>query len=474
MEASMVLRSRLTHLCALAGAALAAATLSAPAHAAPVPTGSTVDGLSLVAVRQSLLGSHEWYQQTYRGLPVLGGFYAVHTNSRTGQVETQDGRFAVRGVPAIAAKFDGSRAAGLAATRLGGSPLRSGLVIVPGNPATLAWNVVTDRASGSVRTLVDAASGAVLKEESLVKEATGTGRVFDPNAVVTLQNESLTDSANSDSAAFAGAYKTVTLTQLDTSGKLIGAYARNTSSGAVSSSTHTYNFNRSQKGFEQVMGYYHITRAQEYIHALGFTDVNSEAQQYRTTGLSADNSFYDPSVDRITFGTGGVDDAEDAEVIWHEYGHAIQDAQVPGFGSTEQAGAIGEGFGDYWAMTMSTAVSPNTATTPWACIADWDSVSYTSGTPHCLRRVDGTKLYPGGLDGEVHDDGEIWSRALFDIFNAIGRTQADTSILEGQFSFAPGTTMPAAATKIVNAAQALYGSTAANACTAAFHARGIL
>jgi hypothetical protein len=298
--------------------------------------------------------------------------------------------------------------------------------------------------------------------------------VFEPNAVVALQDESLTDMNNADAPIFAGAYKTVTLTHLDNSGKLVGDFARNTSASAVTSSTHTYNFNRSQKGFEQVMGYYHITRAEEYIQSLGFTDVNNEAQKYRTTGLKVDNSFYDPSTDKITFGTGGVDDAEDAEVIWHEYGHAIQDAQVPGFGSTEEAGAIGEGFGDYWAMTMSSPVSPDTATTPLACIADWDSVSYTSGTPHCLRRVDGTKVYPGDLDGEVHDDGEIWSRALFDIFNAIGRAKADTTILEAQFSFAPGTSMPAAATAIVNTARALYGNSAANACTAAFHARGIL
>jgi len=279
---------------------------------------------------------------------------------------------------------------------------------------------------------------------------------------------------NQNAPVFGPAYKTVTLTRLNNSGNLVGTFARNTSSGPVNSSTHTYNFNRSQKGFEQVMGYYHITRAQEYIQSLGFTDVNNEAQKYRTTGLTDDNSFYDPSTDRITYGTGGVDDAEDAEVIWHEYGHAIQDAQVPGFGSTEEAGAIGEGFGDYWAMTMSSAVSANTATTPLACIADWDSVSYTSGTPHCLRRVDGPKLYPGGLDGEVHDDGEIWSRALFDIFNALGRARADTAILEAQFSFAPGTSMPAAATQIVNTARTLFGAAAANACTAAFHARGIL
>jgi Zn-dependent metalloprotease len=450
--------------------------LSAPVAAAPTTPGaaSGTGGLTLIAVRQSLLGSHEWYQQTYRGLPVLGGYYAVHTDSRTGQVETQDGRLTVGGAPAITARFARDRAQSLALSRLGSSALRSGLVIVPGDHATLAWEIVSERATGSMRTLVDASSGAILQEEPLVKEANGSGTVFEPNAVVTLQNESLTDNRDRDSAVFAPAYKTVTLTQLDNSGALVGAYARNTSKKPVSSVSHTYNFNRSDNGFEQVMGYYHITRAQEYIQSLGFTNVNNEAQKYRTTGLSADNSFYDPSVDQITFGTGGVDDAEDAEVIWHELGHAIQDAQVPGFGSTEEAGAIGEGFGDYWAFTMSTPVSPNTATTPWACIADWDSVSYTSGTPHCLRRVDGPKLYPGDLDGEVHDDGEIWSRALFDIFTALGRTQTDTAILEAQFGFAPDTSMPAAATRIVNAAQALYGSTAANACTAAFHARGIL
>jgi hypothetical protein len=436
--------------------------------------GDPADGRTLIAVRQSLLGSHEWYQQTYHGLPVLGGYYGVHIDRRSGRVETQDGRLRVGGAPAITARFAGSQAAGSAAARLGGTPLRSNLVIVPGDEAKLAWSIVTDRPSGSVRTIVDAATGAILKEEPLVKEATGSGQVFEPNAVVTLQNEGLTDQKDKDAPVFAAAYRTVTLTQLDNSGELVGAYATNTSGGAVKSATHTYFFNRSEKGFEQVMGYYHITRAQEYIHSLGFTDVNNEAQKYKTTGLTIDNSFYDPSVDQITFGTGGVDDAEDAEVIWHEYGHAIQDAQVPGFGDSEEAGSIGEGFGDYWAMTMASAVSPDTATTPWACIADWDSVSYTSGTPHCLRRVDGTKVYPGGLDGEVHDDGEIWSRALFDIFNALGRTRADTTILEAQFSFAPGTSMPAAAQKIVGTARALYGNQAANACTAAFKARGIL
>ena len=80
--------------------------------------------------------------------------------------------------------------------------------------------------------------------------------------------------------------------------------------------------------------------------------MNAESQHIQTDAMADDNSWYIPSQDLIQTGTGGVDDAEDPEVVWHEDGHATQDAQVPGFGQSEQAGAIGEGFGDYMAVTM--------------------------------------------------------------------------------------------------------------------------
>ena len=106
-------------------------------------------------------------------------------------------------------------------------------------------------------------------------------------------------------------------------------------------------------------------------------------------------------------------------------------------------------------------------------MADWDSTSYTSTTPHCLRRIDTDKHYPQDLDGEVHDDGEIWSRALWDIRNALGPTTADTIILQGSFDF-PGTTMTDLANRTVLAAQGLYGKAAAAKVTKAFQDRGIL
>ena len=110
---------------------------------------------------------------------------------------------------------------------------------------------------------------------------------------------------------------------------------------------------------------------------------------------------------------------------------------------------------------------------PLPCVMDWDATSYTSTVPHCLRRLDTNLHYPADLNGEVHHDGQIWSRALWDIRNALGNRKADTIILQGSFDF-PGTTMPALAASTVQAAQRLYGNGAANAVRQAFVARGIL
>jgi len=165
-----------------------------------------------------------------------------------------------------------------------------------------------------------------------------------------------------------------------------------------------------------------------------------------------------------------VDDAEDAEVILHEYGHAIHFSQSPTFYTSVESGSIGEGFGDYWAVTVSNVIAP---TPDPACVADWDSVSYTAGPVHCLRRVDTNLHYPEDLNGRVHHDGQIWSRALWDIRNALGHVKADTIILQAQFDF-PGTTMPNLASRTVAAAQSLYGKAEAKAVLAAFQARGIL
>jgi zinc metalloprotease ZmpB len=72
----------------------------------------------------------------------------------------------------------------------------------------------------------------------------------------------------------------------------------------------------------------------------------------------------------------------------------------------------------------------------------------------------------------VHADGEIWSRALWDIRNALGARLADTIIIRAQFGFTPGISMPAAAARTISTA-GLYGAKAQKAVRAAFAARGL-
>ncbi|HWO68284.1 MAG TPA: M4 family metallopeptidase [Umezawaea sp.] len=441
------------------------------AQAAP----ETPADLQLVATRDSLLAKHYWYAQTFEGKPVLGGYYAKHVDKRTRKETVQDGRIKVEGLASTTPSVATERADATVDQQVAGDRAATELSVLPGAQSKLVYAVVSRTDRGSVRTIVDAGSGEVIKTEDIVKRAEGTGKVFAPNPVASLQDETLTDQDDADAAVPKKAYRSVRLSDLDTSGYLTGKYAKvvGPTNELAFAKNRRFEYTRSDDRFEQVMAYHGVTDAQRYIQRLGFRDVNNEAQEVTTIGFEEDQSYYDPSTDQITFGTGGVDDAEDAEIIWHELGHAIQDAQVPNFGQSLDGGSIGEAFGDWWAMIMSVPLQKDSATAPLACIGDWDAVSYTEEAPHCLRRVD-TDLKVADREGEVHFDGQIWSRALFDVYKALGRDESARVVLEAQFSYTPDTTFAQAAETTVATAKALCGDRAAAKVKAAFVARGIL
>ena len=175
--------------------------------------------------------------------------------------------------------------------------------------------------------------------------ATAPGQVFAPNPVADLGIQTLTDQKDADyfsgDPMLARAYHRVTLTNLDGSGTLTGDYAKviSKTGKAAANTGGGFIYTRDQDQFEQVMGYYWVTQAQEYIQSLGFGStlpaVNKRQQLLRDRPVRR-RQLVLPGRHRqatITLGKGGVDDAEDAEVIVHEYGHSVQDDQVPGFGS---------------------------------------------------------------------------------------------------------------------------------------------
>jgi zinc metalloprotease ZmpB len=323
----------------------------------------------------------------------------------------------------------------------------------------------------------------------VAKQPTGcqTARalVFFPNPVVSSGDTTLTDQKDADYTALNDERVWVTLTGLDGSGFLNGTWATvksETGAPAFTGADCVFAYTRHEDQFEQVMAYYWVTRSQDYTHWLGFDGdewpvINGDQQRVRINQYGADNSFAtDHPKDEMRFGKGGVDDAEDAEVILHELGHQIHFSASPTFFATVEAGGISEGFGDYWAGTVTEwalAQAGLPASPDPACIADWDSVSYTAGPIHCLRRLDRNLMYPTDITGAVHRDGQIWSHALWNLRTAIGAIHSDTAILLAQFDWT-GTNMPDLAGRIVDAVDDQYGAGEALLAHQAFEERGIL
>ena len=347
-----------------------------------------------------------------------------------------------------------------------------GYTVVDGQ-AVPVYKVTTHKAEDmqSYESMVHAGNGKIVKQRELDVKATGTGKVFLPNPIASQGSVTgLTDNNNADSAALTAQLKAVSLQGLDGTGYLKGSYVSISSKAKTFSSTLAFNYTRSQASFEDVMSYYHIDSLQRYIQGLGFSNVNNRQIVVNVNGSTQDNSWYSPSTKQLTFGTGGVDDAEDAGIIAHEYGHSIQDNQVPGFGATAEGGAMGEGFGDFLGATYEDALDGGKFK---ACIGEWDARSYSSTNPPCLRRLDTNKVYPRDWYGEVHEDGEIWAQGEYDMAQALGRDVATKLVLQSHFSLTSSSGFAAGVSAIKAADQLLYGGAHLATLNSVWAARGL-
>ena len=392
------------------------------------------------ATVESPLGSHVTFTQRLDGIPVFGAEVKVHF-SRDGRIVAVSNTSVPHVQLDTRPRISAGQSLGIALAEVpaadradADAPELPELVIhADAGPPVLAYRAVVPTTGPTLEFFVDARTGALLGPPVDLNRylVTGSGQVFKDNAVVATQNNNLVDGNDAASAVPTTAYSTVALPGLNGNNRLDGQFASGSASRSRAAGTNnSFIFLRNTGAFNETMAYFHIDFAQRYIQSLGFTNVDNRQQVFSIDRSTADNSSYSPGTRNITYGTGGVDDAEDGEVIIHEYGHSVQDNQVPGFGAAEEGGAMGEGFGDYLAATVNAAL---TGEFQILCIAEWDATSYAAGVPHCLRRLDSTKHYPGSKDGEVHDDGEMWSASLFQIRTAFGAARADRLILQAHF-----------------------------------------
>lgn len=252
--------------------------------------------------------------------------------------------------------------------------------------------------------------------------------------------------------------------------RLVGPYVEildfsNPSIDPVTSDSNFFYFTRSDDGFEDVNCYYHLHAFQEYMQSLGFMNLVNYPIEVDPHALNgADNSMF--SGNQLYFGDGGVDDAEDADVVIHEYGHAITASAAPNTWDGFERKAMDEGIGDYLATSYGRAINPHN----WADMFSWDG--HNEFWPG--RTVVTSKTYPNDLGFSTHSAGEIWSSTLMQIWDAIGKEATDKNLLQSLYSFASNMSMTDAAYLFLDADSLLHGGAHYFASYYWFEQRGIL
>jgi hypothetical protein len=418
------------------------------------------------------------FEQRVGGHPVLGAEAVIDNGPGAPRLVADSTRGAIEEPPSARLARDeataiAKRSAGVSALR---GAVSAGLAIQPGDGGQLVWRVLVPAATplGDFEILVDAVSGEVVRQRDLLRRfQTGRAKIFKPNPVVQHGGTRglRRDRHDRDTPLLRKLRRRVSLPNIKEGQRCLrgrwvhalrGKKRRETCKRSLSWNRVT----RAKGRFEALMVYFHVNRSQAYIQSLGFSDSNEEpngindrVQRAVANAFKADNSFYSPFTRMIKYGSGGVDDAEDADVIVHEYAHAVQQSQAPAFATSSNfaAGALAEGSSDYWAAVMS-ALTRNTANEDDVCIFDWDAVTYGRWFPRvapsrsgrfCGRRGDFQRTLEGakrgaGCGGDIHCVGQVWAAALWSIRRAFvakhrrGGARMDRVYLASQFLYTAG------------------------------------
>ncbi|MDZ4758169.1 MAG: T9SS type A sorting domain-containing protein [Bacteroidota bacterium] len=193
-------------------------------------------------------------------------------------------------------------------------------------------------------------------------------------------------------------------------------------------------YGRGDKNFEGLNCIYHITEANEYINNLSFKLGNYQIW-VDPHGRSDDNSAFtnDGQNRYIKFGDGGIDDAEDADPIIHEYHHGIYDeaSQSQNIGLYRKS--MEEGSCDYAAASYSKYITSY----QWQKVYNWDGNNNFDNPQWLGRTVQSTRKYPTDLSGgNIYNNGEIWSTFLMNLEASVGRDYLHKLLYQSFYSAA--------------------------------------
>src|SRR5262245_52906833 len=342
-----------------------------------------------------------------------------------------------------------------------------------GPRAVLAWHSYVDVGPGEwYEILVDAITGAMLYRYNLYADV-AQGTVCRVNGLGGRTLESFVgDTAINTAAGWMG-------TSTVTTGNNVDAYldtnadnqpdaisGNGLQNGRAFSSIQDFTFPftlgvdpRTQRAASVANLFYFNNIMHDFSYGLGFTEsagnfqtnnfgrggtgndsVRAEAQD--GSGTNNANFGTPPEGQRprmqmflFTRGTADLNDDRDStfdgDVVLHEYGHGISNRLVGGPANTSclggtQAGAMGEGWSDYWAATFYGN----------GVIGEFVTNNLTNGIRRAAYTVPANPVHDSyadlGAGGfEVHRDGEVWAAALWDLRQTLGAAIADRLVLQG-------------------------------------------
>ena len=343
-----------------------------------------------------------------------------------------------------------------------------------GDRAVLAWHIYVDAGSSEwYEICIDANTGALLFRYNLYADvAQGTVYVQHPGAGGRTLQSFVGDTTINTAAGWMG---TSTVTTANNVEAYLDTDANNApdpnnttglSNGHASAASQDFTFPftvgvdpRTQRPAVVTNLFYFINIAHDFHYRLGFTEsagnfqvnnfgrggagndsVRGEAQDGSGTNNANFATPPDGSRPRMqqflfTQGTTSLaddrDSSTDGDVVMHEFGHGVSNRLVGGPQNTSclggtQAGAMGEGWSDYWATTFFND----------GRVGDYVTNNATSGIRRAAYTIPANPIHDsyadvGNQGFQVHRDGEVWAATLWDLRNELGAAICDRLVLEG-------------------------------------------
>ncbi|MBN1593281.1 MAG: hypothetical protein JW941_08575, partial [Candidatus Coatesbacteria bacterium] len=389
-----------------------------------------LDKLVPLKTTNSYSYKHTYFEQQFDGVPVWRAGLAAHVDG-AGLVRLINGEF-YRDIDVVtepvlsASDAEDVTLSFISPAETSDITIKSRLVIAPTERFRLSYEVkiLCSDPIGSFVALIDAETGNILyfKNEMLFSRV--TGNVYDESPDKTPLEELPIRDMKVSSAG--GTHYTDSDGYYDAEGEvtatLEGPYCRALNEDVAAASyegdaTFMWDYSPLSTHFDEVCVFYHVNQIHAWLKDhLEYDGMDFEIPVTTHYGTDLNNAMFSPGYNRIMLGDGTIrDPAHEADVVMHEYGHAVvHNTSFEDFSNL----TLNEGYADYF--TCSLHDDP--------LLGEW-------WMPPYLRNLDNDLVYPFDLAGESHHDGQIWSGALWDIRELFGADVADRIALGTLFYY---------------------------------------